>query len=134
MKVTGGCHCGHVRYEARVDPESARICHCNACQRLTGTAYRVTVVARAEDVTMTAAPPARYVRHGDNGQARIQLFCDRCGSPIATTGEGRDAGEWGLRWGSIDQRAEIAPRWRIWAAEAPAFALDLTGLPARDGD
>ena len=134
MKVTGGCHCGRVRYEARVDPDSTRICHCNACQRLTGTAYRVTVVARAGDVTMTGEAPARYVRHGDNGHARIQLFCDRCGSPIATTGEGDEACEWGLRWGSIDQRHALAPKWRIWADEAPPFALDLTGLPGRPGD
>lgn len=134
MKITGGCHCGRVRYEAVVDPESARICHCNACQRLTGTAYRVTVIAAADEVEMTGATPARYVRTGDNGKARIQFFCDVCGSPIATTGEGEDAAEWGIRWGSIDQRDEIVPRQRFWAVEGPDFALDISALPALPRD
>lgn len=134
MKVTGGCHCRQVRFEARVDPESTRICHCNACQKLTGTAYRITVLARAEDVTLTGAAPARYVRTGDNGKRRVQFFCGTCGSPIATTGEGEDSGEWGIRWGAIDQRDELAPKVRYWAAETPRFAEDISALPRHERD
>ena len=25
MKVTGGCHCGHITYDAEVDPATVRI-------------------------------------------------------------------------------------------------------------
>jgi len=34
MRVTGGCHCGQVTYEAEVDPATVRVCHCTDCQRL----------------------------------------------------------------------------------------------------
>ena len=43
MKVTGGCHCGHITYEAEVDPATVRVCHCTDCQKLTGTAFRAKI-------------------------------------------------------------------------------------------
>ena len=43
MKVTGGCHCGHILYEAEVDPATVRVCHCTDCQKLTGTAFRTNI-------------------------------------------------------------------------------------------
>ena len=32
FKRTGGCHCGLISYEAKVDPATARVCHCTDCQ------------------------------------------------------------------------------------------------------
>ena len=43
MQVHGSCHCGAIEFEAAVDPTRVTICHCTACQNLTGSAYRVTV-------------------------------------------------------------------------------------------
>ena len=45
MHIDGGCHCGFIKYEAEIDPNAVRICHCTDCQTLTGSAYRVTVAA-----------------------------------------------------------------------------------------
>ncbi|MGO7990898.1 GFA family protein, partial [Rhizobium leguminosarum] len=28
MHITGGCHCGAIRYQAEIDPERTSICHC----------------------------------------------------------------------------------------------------------
>ncbi len=38
MQIDGQCHCGHVAYEAEIDPEQVGICHCTDCQALTGSA------------------------------------------------------------------------------------------------
>jgi hypothetical protein len=43
MKVTGSCHYEAIAYEAEVDPNSVRVCHCTDCQRLTGTAFRAGI-------------------------------------------------------------------------------------------
>jgi hypothetical protein len=48
MKVTGGCHCGHITYEAEVNPATVRVCHCTDCQRLTGTAFRPNISSLPE--------------------------------------------------------------------------------------
>ena len=44
MKITGGCHCGAITYEAEVDPGKVSVCHCTDCQTLTGSAFRVSAV------------------------------------------------------------------------------------------
>jgi hypothetical protein len=36
---TGGCQCGAVRYEISEAPQLVYTCHCNECQRLTGSAF-----------------------------------------------------------------------------------------------
>ena len=43
MKVDGGCYCGNIKFEADINPDGARICHCTDCQHLTGSAFRVNV-------------------------------------------------------------------------------------------
>ncbi|MDP9109023.1 MAG: hypothetical protein M3N23_08120 [Pseudomonadota bacterium] len=45
MDVTGSCHCGAVAYRAQVDAQQVTLCHCTDCQKLTGSAYRVSVPA-----------------------------------------------------------------------------------------
>jgi len=134
MRIDGGCHCGEVRYQADVDPQAVSICHCSDCQRLTGTAYRVSVLAARDDVTITRGEPKRYTKAGDNGKPRHQLFCPNCGSPMFTTGEGEDALEWGIRWGSIDQRAELSPRSQKWCRSAASFVYGIETLPGTAKD
>jgi Glutathione-dependent formaldehyde-activating enzyme len=48
MKVQGQCHCGAIRYEAEVEPDTIAICHCLDCQRLSGSAFRANVPAPAD--------------------------------------------------------------------------------------
>lgn len=54
MHIDGQCHCGHVRYEAEIDPSRVSICHCTDCQRLTGSAFRVTAITPTANVRLTA--------------------------------------------------------------------------------
>jgi hypothetical protein len=91
MHIDGHCHCGHVAYEAEIDPEQVSICHCTDCQQLTGSAFRVTVLTGRDNVRLMAHPPKLYRKRGDNGRVRLQYFCPECGSPLFTTGEGEDA-------------------------------------------
>jgi hypothetical protein len=134
MQIDGHCHCGKVRYQAEIDPEQVSICHCTDCQQLTGSAFRVTVVARAEDFRLTADPPTVYRKFGQNGRPRLQFFCPECGSPLFTAGEGEDAEVWGIRWGSIVQRRELKPMRQKWCGSVLPWINDIAGLPGTDGD
>lgn len=134
MHIDGGCHCGYVRYEAEIDPDDVSICHCTDCQRLTGSAYRVTVSTETSKIRLTGNPPKLYTKHGQNGRPRLQYFCPECGSPLFTTGEGEDAATTGIRLGTIDQRRELRPSRQIWCRSALPWVADIGGLPGREQD
>ncbi|WP_225771050.1 GFA family protein [Inquilinus sp. Marseille-Q2685] len=133
MRIDGRCHCGHVAYEAEIDPEQVGICHCTDCQTLTGSPFRVTVLARREAIRLTGHEPKIYVKTGDNGRRRFQHFCPECGSPVFTSGEGADAEEWGIRWGGIRQRDQLAPKRQIWCRSAVPWIHHLEDLPGKLG-
>lgn len=132
MLIDGQCHCGHVTYEAEIDPDAVSICHCTDCQMLTGSAFRVTAVAAKEAVRLTAHPPKLYTKTGDNGRRRLQYFCPECGSPLFTTGEGADSDVWGIRLGSIRQRDSLAPSRQMWCRSAMPWIAEIGNLPATD--
>ncbi|OQP84078.1 aldehyde-activating protein [Rhizobium rhizosphaerae] len=134
MRIDGGCHCGAIAYEAEVDPEAVGLCHCTDCQALTGSAFRVTVTARAQDFRITRGEPTIYRKQGDNGRPRLQAFCRQCGSPLYTTGVDEDAEAVGIRWGGIAQRRSLAPNHQIWCNSAADWLDSIGRLPARPRD
>jgi hypothetical protein len=74
MQVHGSCHCGDIRYEADVAPEQTAICHCTDCQKLTGSAYRVSVPAREGSFRLIAGEPRIYVKTADNAPGGPRPF------------------------------------------------------------
>ncbi|MDO9417689.1 GFA family protein [Pararhizobium sp.] len=134
MQIDGRCHCGHIAYEAEIDPDNVSICHCTDCQNLTGSAYRVTVSTAAANFHITQGQPKLYVKTGQNGARRLQFFCPDCGSPLYTTGEGGDAGEVGIRLGTVTQRRNLPPKRQIWCRSALEWVGHIDGLPGVETD
>lgn len=132
MKIEGGCHCGAIAYEADVNPDMAGICHCTDCQTLSGSPYRVTLPTPAQNFRLLRGTPKTYVKIADSGAQRAQAFCADCGTPIYAAAPVNPP-TISLRWGSIKQRAQIAPKRQIWCASALSFAKNLGGLPGIDG-
>ncbi|MDH4440336.1 MAG: GFA family protein [Rhizobium sp.] len=126
MQITGACQCGAVRYEAEIDPDTIDICHCTDCQRLTGSAYRVTTAALPGRFRLTAGKARRYRKIGDSGQPSDQFFCGGCGSPLWR--ESAD-GEIGIRIGTVDQRRELRPHHQTWTGSALPFVFEIEDLP-----
>jgi hypothetical protein len=133
MQVHGSCHCGHIRYEATVDPERATICHCTDCQKLTGTAYRVSVPAEEGSFRLLTGHPSVYVKLGDSGARRAQAFCPNCGSPLYTY-DADTPKIYGLRVGCIDERAALVPRKQKWCRSALAWTESLANMERREAE
>ncbi len=134
IRIDGQCHCGTVTYEAEIEPEDVSICHCTDCQRLTGSAFRVTVSTPADQFRLTGKPPKRYEKRADNGARRLQFFCGDCGSPIYTTGKGNGCGNGRHPLGSINQRSQLKPKHKIWCSSAVDWLSGIPNLPGRPGD
>ena len=127
MRIDGSCHCGNITYVADIDPEKVVICHCTDCQALTGTAYRVVVRAPRDKFELRGAKPKIYVKTAESGSRRAQAFCPECGTPVYSAAA-EDPKEFGLRVGTIRQRAERRPRQQIWCRSALGWAMDLRSI------
>jgi hypothetical protein len=132
MHVTGRCHCGEITYEADIDPDRVSICHCADCQRLTGTAYRVSAPAPRDSFHLAGGTAKSYVKYGDSGAKSTQFFCSNCGSPLYRIGA--DEEYVGIRLGTVDQRHELTPRMQIWRQSALPWARDIRSLPQYEGE
>ncbi len=131
MNIHGRCHCGELSYEADVDPAQVSICHCSDCQTLTGTAYRISVPAKAADFHILTGVPKIYVKTAESGNARAQAFCATCGTPIYAS-DITQPQLFNLRTGAIAERASLKPARQIWCRSALDWVQDLSGMEMRE--
>jgi hypothetical protein len=125
MKVEGRCHCGAISYEAEIDPDGVRICHCTDCQTLTGSAYRVNVQTPAASFVLRSGQPKIYIKIAESGNQRAHAFCPDCGTPIYAAAPGPNPPNYALRVGTLKQRHELTPKRQIWSRSQLPWAQDL---------
>src|SRR5207253_6703475 len=96
MKVTGACHCGQISFEAEIDPNSVRVCHCTDCQTLTGTAFRTNVASLPGSFMLKSGTPKIYIKTGESGNKRAHALCPDCGKQIYAAAPGSHPASGGL--------------------------------------
>jgi hypothetical protein len=82
----GGCRCGRVRIAVSAPPLLAAACHCNGCQRMSASAYSLSLAIPVEGFVVTQGEP---VVGGLQGATR-HFFCPFCKSWMFTRPEGLD--------------------------------------------
>ncbi len=127
MKIGGGCHCGYITYEAKVDPERVGICHCTDCQTLSGTAFRTFVFAPKDEFKLLAGKPKLYVKTAESGAKRLQAFCPECGTPIYSAAVGNSP-FFSIRAGTAHQRAKLVPKIQIWCRSALGWITNMNSI------
>lgn len=128
MKVSGRCHCGAISFEAEIDPNQVRICHCTDCQTLSGSAFRINVASLPGSFALTGGTPKIYVKTAESGNRRVHAFCPDCGTPLWATSPDPDPQSYGLRVGTLDCRTELAPARQGWCRSALPWSMDLRGV------
>jgi hypothetical protein len=76
--LTGGCHCGYVRYSAKGTPSQETNCHCSLCRRTTGAAFVSWFTVKPSEFSLTSGQPARYA----SSAKAERTFCPRCGTQL----------------------------------------------------
>ena len=125
ISIDGGCHCGALAYEARIDPARIGVCHCIDCQILSGAPFRTAIHVDRDDFTLLRGEPKTYTKTGGSGKPRIMVFCGNCGTQLYGTGTGQDAQRLSLRVGTCNQRAQLKPVRQIWRRSAVQWLDDL---------
>ena len=129
MKVDGNCLCGHITYQAEVDPEKVYVCHCTDCQTHAGTAFSVAIGVVDEQFDLTGGELKFYEKIADSGTVRALAFCPECGTRIYAKTVGEGTGFLGLRLGTVRQRRQFKPKLQVWHRSALDWVDDLNSIP-----
>jgi hypothetical protein len=127
MRIDGGCHCGAITYEAEVDPDKVTICHCTDCQTMSGGAFRAVVPAASDKFKLLKGQPKVYLKTAESGNKRAQAFCPECGTHLWAAAP-VDTPSYGIRLGTIRQRAQLPPRRQVWCRSALDWAMDVKSI------
>lgn len=81
--IEGGCRCGHVRFRITAAPLITGACHCTGCQRMSGSAFSVSIAYPSEGFDVIAGDPVIGGLHADPKH----YFCPHCMSWMFTRPE-----------------------------------------------
>ncbi|HEY5710760.1 MAG TPA: GFA family protein [Allosphingosinicella sp.] len=121
----GGCRCGKVRIRVTKPPLLTGACHCTGCQRMSASAFSLTVTVPADGFEVTKGEP---VLGGLKGPVSHHHHCPGCMSWMFTRAEGFD---WfvNVRPSMLDDHHWFAPFVDIFTGEGLLWAA--TGAPHR---
>ena len=82
----GGCLCDKIRFTITAPPLPTMACHCTGCQKLSASAYSLTIAVPTEGFAVTQGEPVIGGKHGPNKQ----LYCPHCKNWMFTRAQGLD--------------------------------------------
>jgi hypothetical protein len=122
--LTGHCLCGNVSYTVDSEPLVTAICHCNSCQRQTGSTYSLVVAVPRDSVTLTGDTLANFDTVTEaTGTPSHRRFCSNCGSPLVTFADAAPEMAF-IKAGTLDNGVDLAPSLEVHCASAFEYAVN----------
>lgn len=116
MSRVAACHCGAVTVTVAdgVPLAMVNMCHCQACQRRTGSPFGMIVWVPEAAATISGEIRS-YTRPTDEGRQFTSHFCVICGSSIAFHAE-KNPGLLGIAAGAFADPGLTPPLASVWEA------------------
>ena len=114
---TGGCLCGETRYVLNAEPNTLYACHCTDCQRRSGSAFALSLVASREALKLTSGRTILSVTKMPDGRVKQAQVCAACGTrlwgePVKLPGIAI------IQPGTLDDTSWLRPVAHIWTRSA----------------
>lgn len=113
----GGCRCGEVRFRVTARPLLASACHCTGCQKMSASAFSLSLAIPSSGFTLTRGEPVIGGLHGPTRH----FFCPRCLSWMFTRPEGLEDLV-NLRPTMLDEHRDFTPFVEFWREEGLPWA------------
>ncbi|MEO7409776.1 MAG: GFA family protein [Sphingomicrobium sp.] len=122
-KMTGGCACGRVRFEAEIDSDEAYLCHCRMCQRASGNVSLAMKNVPQENVRWGHEPD--WYRSSPIAQ---RPYCAACGTSLGFRYDS-DTDQMDLTVAVFDDPSRFRPTSHFGAESVHEAWIDTTALP-----
>jgi hypothetical protein len=126
-RITGGCLCGALRYEAGGEPSFAGYCCCDDCQKASGSGFIPFMGFPASALTIDG-PALSYASRLNDGREAVRNSCARCGSLVfgGILGEDKFHTIYG---GTLDDPSLFKPTIAINTRYKPVWVILPPGIP-----
>jgi hypothetical protein len=115
--TSGHCLCGLVTFELAGDPLATAVCHCEHCQRQSGSAFSVNIIANKSQLTINGELRTYQERGENNDDVYVERrFCPTCGSPIVSELMKRD-GIIAIKAGLLNDKSMVKPGVEVWCVD-----------------
>jgi hypothetical protein len=125
-RLTGGCLCGALRYEAQGEPINAGYCFCGDCRKASGSGF-IPFMGFASSAVSFSGPTAQFTCKAANGGDAVRNFCPACGG-LVFGGIVGEVSQHTLYAGSLDDPSAFKPTMAIFTRDQPDWALIPAGV------
>lgn len=128
MILSGGCHCGAVRYEISGGQVGGALCHCVDCRRASG-APMVAWGMFPEDAVKVVKGAAKTYKSSEAGRRQ---FCADCGSGLFYVNAEHLPGLIDVQTATLDEPESLPPQSHIQVAERIEWMESAHTLPQHE--
>ena len=123
--LSGGCHCGAIRYEIEGEELTHALCHCVDCRRHAGAPMVGWTMYPKAAVKLTRGQPKIY----ESSEHGRRHFCSDCGSGLFYSNEQTLPGLIDVQSATYDDPNAIPARLHIQTAERIDWMKQAHELP-----
>lgn len=128
MAITGGCHCGAIRYQVEGEAIVHALCHCSDCRRSAGAPMVGWTMYPATALKVTKGT-AKIYKSSEHGRRH---FCPECGTGLFYFNEQMLPGIVDIQSATYDDPNAIPPQAHIQVAERIGWMEKAHELPTFD--
>ncbi|WP_071932267.1 GFA family protein [Picosynechococcus sp. PCC 7003] len=125
----GSCLCGTAKFQVQGEFDSFYLCHCQHCQKDTGSAHSANLFSRSAKLIWLAGVDA-VTTFTLPGTRHNKSFCKLCGSALPST---QIADFLVIPAGCLDTEISMSPTAHIFTSSKAAWDRGLGELPKFEG-
>lgn len=125
MKLSGGCHCGAIRYELESEGARHGLCHCRDCRRAVGAPAVGWAMVTKSNIDITGTPQS----YASSSNADRQ-FCATCGTSLFYLNEAVLPGMVDVLSATLDDPEVLPLQAQIQTAERLKWMAHLDEVPS----
>lgn len=131
LPAKGTCQCGNVTYRITREPLATAACHCRDCQKLSTSAFSITMMLERDGFELLTGDLSRWERPTEAGGTAVCWFCPGCGNRIYH--ENPAAPQFiRLKPGTLDDTSQIRPQVHVWTCREQPWLAQSPKLPRVD--
>jgi hypothetical protein len=126
-QMNGSCLCGAVKYSVDEGFDAFYLCHCEQCQKVTGSAFASNILTSVDNIEWLSGED-KVVKYQDMTRDFSKAFCGICGAGVPYVN--RKKTHLVIPAGSLNSAPSNSPEANLFKSESPYWLTD--GLAAKN--